>query len=154
MPVGETILKREGIELCRKLNIELERAETEKDYDITDLIQAQADVNEFEKKKCMGAIVRSRVQYALEGEKCTSFLGLEKKKQARNDIIEIENGRGETVNDIVGILDTIEVFFRDLLKKQCTDQEEEVLSYVDARISEDERIMSDTEVREAILPWL
>ncbi len=38
----------------------------------------------YEKEKCEGAIVRSRAQYAAEGERCTKFfLNLEEKKQRK-----------------------------------------------------------------------
>lgn len=50
-------------------------------------MQIQAEIDNYEREKCTGAIVRSRGKYVVEGEKCTSFfLGLEKKRQAKKII--------------------------------------------------------------------
>lgn len=56
--------------------------------------------------------------------KCTAFfLGLEKTRQKRNSIHELENKMGETVNDFVSILEIVESFFRDLYKKGDVDND-------------------------------
>lgn len=66
-------------------------------------------IAECEKEKCKGAIVRSRAKYAVEGEKCTRFfLGLEKKKQSKIFISELENDKGDKVTDLVSILEVVE----------------------------------------------
>ena len=56
------------------------------------IMKLRRELKECEKNKCDGAIVRSRVLYAVEGERCTAyFLNLEKKKQENNYINELQN---------------------------------------------------------------
>lgn len=45
------------------------------------------------------------------------FLGLEKKRQAKNYITEVENEKGEKNSDYVEILEVVEGFYANLLKK-------------------------------------
>lgn len=46
-------------------------------------------------------MVRSRAQYVVEGERCTKyFLNLEKKKQKKRFITELENEEGAKVTDM------------------------------------------------------
>lgn len=66
-------------------------------------------------KKRRGLIIRSRAQYAIEGERCTSFfLGMEKKKQSKCYVDELENEKGEVVNDFVSILEMTQTFYKNL----------------------------------------
>lgn len=57
----------------------------------------------------MGAIVRSRARYVIEGEKCTGFfLGLEKSKQKRDYLEQVERKQAERMRDLVGIAERVE----------------------------------------------
>ncbi len=59
-------------------------------------------MDEYEREKSEGAKVRSRAQYAVEGERSTKFfLNLEKRKQKRNHIMELEDEKGVKVTDYV-----------------------------------------------------
>ncbi len=59
-------------------------------------MRLKTELEEYEKEKSKGAIIRSNYQYALEGERSTTFfLNLENKKQRRKHIAELENGKGE-----------------------------------------------------------
>lgn len=85
--------------------------------------------------------MRSRSKYAVEGEKCTSFfLGLEKKRQAKNYITEAENDKGGKTSDYIEILEVVEDFCANLFKKSDTDSEsvKQVLGTVGAKISAEE----------------
>lgn len=63
------------------LEKEAEKIENNPDYSKEHFFRIKAEMEIFEKEKCKGAIVRSRAQYAVEGERCTKyFLNLEKKK--------------------------------------------------------------------------
>ena len=83
--------KQEENELREKLLWEIESAGNDANHNVENYLRIRGELDTIEKNKCMGAIVRSRAQYAVEGEKCTSFfLGLEKSKQRRNYIHELE----------------------------------------------------------------
>ena len=62
-------------------------------------------LDKIEEHKCRGAAIRSRVQYMLEGERCTAFfLGLEKQKQNKNNIQSLETDMGEKIDRIEDVL--------------------------------------------------
>lgn len=128
---------------------ELEKADADPDYDVVNYLKIHAELGFYEKKKCLGAIVRSKAQYALEGEKCTSFfLGLEKRKQFKSYIVELENEKGVKVNDFVDIVDSVESFYRNLYKKNDVDKVcvEKVLEKISAKVSQTDRRMCDEEI--------
>ncbi len=105
-------------------------------------MRLKTELEEYEKEKSKGAIIRSRAQYALEGERSTKFfLNLENKKQRRKHIAELENGKGEKINDVVGIIEEVENLYKELFKKEGVKQEcvDEVLSTVNVKLDEDEK---------------
>ncbi len=78
----------------------------------------------MKEKKSEGAKVRSRAQYAVEGERSTKFfLNLEKRKQKRNHIMELEDEKGVKVTDYVEIIGAVEAFYERLFKKGGVKQE-------------------------------
>ena len=134
----------------RKLKEELER-ETEKiekegENDLNNYIRIREELKEIEHSRCMGAIVRSRARYVVEGEKCTKFvLGLEKSKQKRIYLEQVEGKKGEIITDFVGIAERVEEFYRDLFRKEEMKEEsmESVLEKVEARLSEKDKEMCE-----------
>ena len=134
----------------RKLKEELER-ETEKiekegEDDLNNYIRIREELKEIEHSRCMGAIVRSRARYVVEGEKCTKFvLGLEKSKQKRIYLEQVEGKKGEIITDFVGIAERVEEFYRDLFRKEEMKEEsmESVLEKVEARLSEKDKEMCE-----------
>ena len=57
----------------------------------------------------------------MRGKKCNGyFLRLEKRKQERVYIEELENEDGETINYFVDIIDTVGTFYKNLFKKANT----------------------------------
>ena len=72
-------------------------------------IRIKDELKEIEQWRCMGAIVRSRAIYVIEGDKCTwFFLGLEKMKQKKNYLEKVEGKEGEMITDFVGIAERVE----------------------------------------------
>lgn len=145
--------KREKEEkaLKEKLEAELGKIEEDPDYNIEKYMRINNDLNRYEREKCMGAIIRSRALYAMEGEKCTSFfLGLEKRKQKRAHISELENDRDEKVNDLVGILETVHDFYKNLFRKEPVDNTciDAVLNEVGTKISTDDKDACDADITE------
>ncbi|XDV53672.1 hypothetical protein PO909_022110 [Leuciscus waleckii] len=112
-------------------------------------VRLKTELEEYKKEKSKGAIIRSRAQYALEGERSTKFfLNLENKKQRRKHIVELENGKGEKINDFVGIIEEVENFYKELFKKEGVKQEcvDEVLSTVNVKLDEDEKNMCERDI--------
>ena len=137
---------------------EAKRADEVVGYDLGKYIRIKDELKEIEQRRCMGAIVRSRARYVIEGEKCTGFfLGLEKTKQKKNYLEKVEGKEGEMITDFVGIAERVEDFYRDLFRKEEVDEESmrQVLDSVKARLSDDDREMCETgigtgEINEAI----
>lgn len=80
----------------------------------------------------------------IEGEKCTRFfLGLEKSKQKRNYLEQVEGKQGEKIRD--RIAERVEEYYRDLFRKEEVDEEsmKSVLEKVGVRVSEDDREMCE-----------
>ena len=87
-------------------------------------VRLKEELGEIEREKCMGAIIRSRAKYLVEGEKCTGFfLGMEKRKQGKSYIARIEGKGGEMITDLVGIAKRVEEFYGDLFKEERIDRE-------------------------------
>ncbi|KAF3859843.1 hypothetical protein F7725_000098 [Dissostichus mawsoni] len=97
---------------------EAEKIDREIGRDLGEYTRIKDELEGIERDKCRGAIVRSRAQYAMEGERCTSFfLGLEKSKQERNYLKQVEGKDGRKITDFVGIAERVEEFYRDLRLK-------------------------------------
>ena len=72
-------------------------------------------MDDFEKHKCNGAILRSKSTWALESDRNTSyFLQLEKQRQNSHLIHSLTNIDGNTVTDTNDMLDVIHGFVKDL----------------------------------------
>lgn len=141
--------RREYKDLQKRLSVELEEINSDPNYDLKTYLKIKADLKKYEVKRCKGAIIRSRVKHALEGEKCTSFfLSMEKQNQGRNCITELEDEKGKKVSDLVGILDTVESFYKTLFRKEGVNLESmgKVLSTVSARLSKTDRIFCDNDI--------
>lgn len=138
---------------------EAERVDKDPKHSIEKYLKVKSKLDSYEQNQCKGAITRSRAEYAMRGEKCTGyFLGLEKRKQERVYIEELENEDGETINDFVDIIDTVGTFYKNLFKKGNTNKEDIdiVLSNINKTITKDEKCMcddniKDIEIREAIM---
>lgn len=62
---------REMEDMGNMLEKEAEKIENNPEYSKEHFFRIKAEMELFEKEKCEGAIVRSRAQYAVEGERCT-----------------------------------------------------------------------------------
>lgn len=76
------------------------------------------------------------------------FLGLEKTKQKRNYLEQVEGKDGEKITDLVGIAERVEDFYKELFRKEEVDEESmgQVLDRVKARLSDDDRDMCEREI--------
>lgn len=144
------MIKKER-ELREKLRIELSRVDDEEGYSIEKYIEVKMELEKYERDKCRGAILRSKAKYALEGEKCTSyFLGLEKRRQSKTYIYEINSKKGEIITDYVEILERVQEFYGELYRRGGVDEAsmDEVLECVERELGEEDRMWCDKEIEE------
>ncbi|CAJ1079165.1 pol-like protein [Xyrichtys novacula] len=106
----------------------------------------------IEIKKCKGAIIRSKVKYTTEGEKCTSFfLGLEKKKQNKSYINQLTDNKGQTLFETDEILDHTYQFYKQLFSKQKDLKEKEIPEYIkciNKKLERQDKDWCDSEITE------
>lgn len=137
-------MRRSKVEVMEnELKRVAEKIESNPEQDKECFMQIKAEIEEYDKEKSERAIIRSRAQYALEGERSMKFfLNLEKKKQRKKHITELENEKGDKITDYVEIIREVEIFYKKLFKKEGVKQEcvDEVLNTVSARLSESEKI--------------
>jgi len=101
------LVKKQTIKYCtlkhkckknkeKKIRERLEKQIDEKVQDVQKIKEIQEELKEFEENKYKGAMLRSKVKYLVEGEKCTKFFfDLEKKKGRSEMIKELKNENGE-----------------------------------------------------------
>ena len=146
------VKRRTECVLRERMAEELRRLDDDVNRDLADYIGIKGELESHERERCKGAIVRSRVKYAVDGEKCTSFfLGLEKRKQGRTYIAQIEGERGEVVNDFVGVLERVQGFYSDLFSKGYVDKDsvDKVLGTVEHVLSDSDREVCECELVES-----
>ena len=144
---------KKGREREEKLKEELvretERIEEEIGRDLGVYNRLKDELGVLEKEKCMGAIVRRRARYLVEGEKCTGFFwGMEIRKQGNNYIKQIEGKGGEVISDLVGIAKRVEKCYRDLFKEEGIDNEclEKALDSMEAVLTEEGKDLCEGEI--------
>lgn len=76
------------------------------------------------------------------------FLGMEKQNQRKICITKLEDGKGKKVSDLVGILDTVESFYRTLFRKEGVNMESmgKVLSTVSDRLADIDTMFCDNDI--------
>lgn len=139
--------KAEALE--NALKEEVEKIDNNPEHGEECFVRLKTELEEYEKEKSKGAIIRSRAQYALEGERRTHFfLNLENKKQRRKHIVELENGKGDKINYFSVIIEEVENFYKELFKKEGVKQEcvDEVLGTVNVKLDEDEKNMCERDI--------
>lgn len=151
--------KREERELILLLQNEIEKCEEDPNYDSEKYELYKTRITELEKKRCAGAIIRSRAKYITEGERCTAFfLGLEKTNQEKTYISSIENSRGEIVEETEGILRTIQGYYQKLFESEgiVTSEMNEVVNKINNKLEDNDSVrcempLSLSEIEQAIM---
>ena len=156
----KSLIKYKTINFAKKLNLQTKSIEQELRLKIVELnadgnahveriSRLQAELADIDLKRCEGAIVRSRAQYAVEGERSTAFfLGLEKVKQEKCYLESLENKDGQVVTDLVDIAATVQSFYADLFSKDACDSSvtEQILSKIGAKLTEAESAGCDQDI--------
>ncbi len=155
-------IKQKSIQFAKKLNFKTREKErslrntivklnAQPVVDVERLVNIQNEIKEIERIKCEGAIVRSRAQYAVEGEKSTAFfLNLEKRKQNQCYLQEIKDKEGKVVTNLVDILETVKTFYSDLFKTEGSDIQttNEILEKMSAKLNDEDKLMCEQEITE------
>jgi len=106
-------------------------------FDYNKIQELEEELSSLELEKCKGAILRSKVQWAIDSDKNTSyFLGLEKQRQSNNCIIELTDKNGNTYGDIESLLRIEHTFYKELYEYEEVDENaiEEILTHVKAKL--------------------
>lgn len=133
----------------RELRCEWVRLNGEPVVDNVKLIGIQNEINEMERIKCEGAIVRSRAQYAIEGEKSTQFfLNLEKRRQEKCYLNYIRNKEGKIVNDFVKIVGCVQDYYEALYKSEGSDEvaTKNVLGVIKSKLGVSDKLICEQDI--------
>ena len=95
-------------------------------FDANRFQELKIEMRNYEQKLCDGAILRSKAQWAIDGDKNTKyFLELEKVRQENNSIKELKNIDGKILDKTDEILDEIFNFYKKLFS--CTSVKDKLL---------------------------
>ena len=108
------------------------------------------ELQEYEKHKCNGGILRSKSKWALQSDRTTAyFLQLEKSRQNSKFISQIKNLEGNIVSETIDILDTVNDYNEQLFS--CIQTEDEsihyILQFIHASVDENNVEMCDEDIR-------
>lgn len=113
------------------------------------LRQHEKSIRDMDNEIRIGAKIRSRVQWAEEGEKSTRFFfGLEKHKGQTSTISELLDNQGQVKHTTRDMLETTAKFYEDLFTPNSLDQTatNQLLRSLDKRLSAEERTMLDSKL--------
>ena len=143
-------LKRKEYEeinkIQNKLRIEYDKISRIPNYTSSELPLLEQQLGLFEQKKCAGAILRSKSQFTLESDRCTSyFLNLEKTKQNNNCIKELLLEDDSVTNHTEGILDRCQQFYSQLYSAGEVNStiSEELISLIENSLSDEDKTNCD-----------
>ncbi|KAK6167008.1 hypothetical protein SNE40_021121 [Patella caerulea] len=101
-----------------KLTKEYARLERTNSTNFDTMIELETKLEHIENDLCKGAILRSKVQHAVDSDRNTSyFLSLEKQRQNNKCIKELINDNGDILNDTSSILYECSSFYSNLYAK-------------------------------------
>lgn len=141
--------RKKETELRDQLSREIALIE-EGNRDLTTYMELREQLKQIEGRKCRGAMIRSKVQFVLEGERCTSFfLGLEKRRQIRAHISKITDAQENTHTDLVDILQATQDYYKHLFSKQHLDDThiEKMIGNISCSLSSDDVDHCDGEIQ-------
>lgn len=102
-----------------QISRELELIEGDDSRSVSGYLGLRESLRQWEQQKCKRAMIRSKMQHMLEGERCTAFfLGLEKKRQKRAYISRLRDEKGEMHENVSDILDIVHDFYKQLFSAQ------------------------------------
>lgn len=127
----------------------MDRVAEGEEGNVAQILTLKSTLGDIERGQCMGAIIRSKAQYVVEGERSTKFFfGLEKTRQRANCIKEVLLSSGERVKEQQAIFRGLSAFYEDLFKKQGIQREEldKLLGLITAQLTEVEVRACDKDI--------
>lgn len=118
-------------------------------YDIIEYEDIKNELAKIEIEKCQGAILRSKAQWAIEGDKNTKyFLNLENYKQRVNSITELETGNGELITENEQIQDEEYKYYSSMYNNVQTEEKDidEFLKYVNKTLDKTQKEICDGKI--------
>ena len=151
----ERKMKERGIH--KELEDELQKVR-EGQEDINKIAFLEDELKRIEEQTFKGAMIRSRANYMVEGERCTKFFfNLEKTRQKAEEIKSVKNLEGKRITDKEGILKEVHGFYNNLFTKQGTKEEDRdyLLNNIEEKVSEEDKemcnkVISQEEIEEAL----
>ena len=119
-------------------------------FDVDKFEKIKLDLKNYEQKLCNGAILRSKAQWAIDGDKNTKyFLQLEKSRQENNSIKQLKNKDGKILNNSDEILEEIYSFYKELFSCTIVNDEKmhEISSFISSKVSDEQKQYLDSEIR-------
>ena len=118
-------------------------------YDVNKFEELKLNMRKYEDKICSGAILRSKANWAIDGDKNSKyFLQLEKHRQENNSIKELKNKENKILKTSDEILDEIYEYYKDLFS--CTNIIEnkmfEISSFISKQVSDEQKQFLDSEI--------
>lgn len=111
--------------------------------------ELELELKNYEKKKCDGAILRSKAYWAIESDRNTSyFLKLEKHRQENNCVKALYTPEGNIVTDTFSILETEVDFYRKLYSEEQVDpnSQEVVFNTIKTKLDINQQASCDTAI--------
>ena len=112
----------------------------------------KSKINQIEDEIARGAIIRSKIQYLEEGEKCTKFFfDLEKYNYNKKHIRKLKLVDNSTITDEHKILDESAKFYEELYKSQGVSNEKDRIFFNNdmPKLSEQNKLVCDERLSEA-----
>lgn len=142
--------KKEETELRDCLRREIDLIEAGCGHPLDKYLELREQLKHIQERKCRGAMIRSKTQFLLEGERCTAFfLGLEKKKQIKSYIAQITDADGNKCTDLVDILQAAQDYYTNLFRKQDLDSKhmDRVIGAISCSLGSDDMISCDGDIQ-------
>ena len=119
------------------------------DFDANKFEKIKLDLQNYEQKICDGAILRSKAQWAIEGDKNSKyFLQLEKSRQENNSIKQLIDKDGKTLDKTEDILEEIYSFYKELFSCTTVNEEKmhEISAFISNKVSDEHKEYLDSEI--------
>lgn len=127
-------------DLQNSLRREYDKSSKYVTYDHSKIHDLENKLQEYELQRCRGAILRSKAQWALESDRCTSFfLNLEKSKQEHNSIKALNSDTG-CASSTKDILDCCYNYYSSLYSEEVINMsdQDKLLDLLDVRLNEED----------------
>ena len=136
--------------LQKQLRNTLKKLETRhSDGDVKRFHNLKEKLRDIEMKETRGKMIRARVQWQEEGERCTAyFANLEKSRGNQTLIRAIKRQDGTVTDNIYQILDEHVQFYKDLYTAEPTDtnKQDDILRLLENTLTEDAKYICEGEI--------